>query len=80
MFYVYHLQSLKNSNQRYIGYTTDIKERLTKHNEGGSVHTRRDKPWDLILVHCFKERDKALAFEKYLKSGSGNAFAKKRFW
>jgi len=28
----------------------------------------------------FDDRFKAAAFEKYLKSGAGRAFAKKRFW
>lgn len=80
MYYVYHLQSTKDPNKKYVGYTTDIKKRIQKHNERGSIHTRLDGPWELILIHCFKDKNKAIAFEKYLKSGSGNAFAKKRFW
>jgi predicted GIY-YIG superfamily endonuclease len=46
----------------------------------GSIHTKQDRPWELALVLGFKDKLRATAFEKYLKSGSGSAFAKKRFW
>ena len=46
----------------------------------GSIHTKNHRPWDLILFLGFKNKLKATAFEKYLKSGSGSAFARKRFW
>ena len=80
MYYVYHIRSVNYSNKLYIGYTTNLKERLIKHNEGGSVHTSSYRPWKLVMYHVFTCEKKAVAFEKYLKSGSGNAFAKKRFW
>jgi hypothetical protein len=37
-------------------------------------------PWELVTYHAFKDKYKAYAFEKYLKTGSGAAFASKRFW
>ena len=80
MYYVYHIRSVKYPNQFYIGYTTNLSERLIKHNEGGSRHTAPYRPWKLHMYHVFSDEKKAIAFEKYLKSGSGNAFAKKRFW
>lgn len=80
MFYVYLLRSISNSNQTYVGFTTNIKERLKKHNEGGSIHTEKDKPWKLISLIGFDEESKAIEFEKYIKSGSGYAFAKRRLW
>ena len=80
MFYVYLIQSISFPKQRYIGYTTDLKARFKKHNEGGSKHTATYKPWKLIMYLGFADKDNALAFEAYLKSGSGNAFAKKRLW
>jgi len=52
----------------------------TSHNQGQSPPTAKYKPWDLITYHAFKDRTKALSFEKYLKSHSGKAFAKKRLW
>ncbi len=80
MYYVYFIRSLIDQNKTYVGYTTNLKERLIKHNEGGSVHTRSDKPWKLISYIAFDTKAKALSFEKYIKVGSGHAFAKKRFW
>ncbi|MFM9843783.1 MAG: hypothetical protein ACKVOI_12510 [Dongiaceae bacterium] len=50
------------------------------HNAGKSRHTARSKPWRLATYVAFSERAKAHSFEPYLKSGSGPAFAKKRFW
>ncbi len=80
MHYVYLLQSVSNPEQRYIGYTTDLKQRLTTHNSGNSKHTSKYMPWKLIGYHAFTDKSKALAFEKYLKTGSGQAFANKRLW
>lgn len=80
MTYVYLIQSISHPDQRYTGRTSDIKARLTKHNEGGSPHTSKYKPWKLITYVAFRDEGKAIAFEKYLKSGSGKAFANKHLW
>lgn len=80
MFYVYLIRSIKFPQTTYIGYTTNIKERLKTHNSGGSIHTKTDRPWELVICIAFKNIDCAKQFEKYLKSQSGRAFSKKRFW
>jgi putative endonuclease len=80
MYYVYLLRSLKDPQKTYIGYTTDVQKRLEKHNSGGSQHTADYRPWKLVSYVYFDDQFKALNFEKYLKVGSGNAFAKKRLW
>lgn len=80
MFYVYLIQSIPFPEQRYVGFSTDLKERLKTHNAGGSVHTAKYKPWKLVSYHAFDDKRKAQEFEYYLKSGSGKAFANKRFW
>ena len=80
MYFVYLIRSIKQPNETYIGYTTDLKERLAKHNEGGSKHTASCKPWSLVTYVAFSNKSKALSFETYLKNGSGHAFAKKRLW
>ena len=80
MHYVYLLQSLKNPSKTYVGYTTDLKQRLERHNSGGSIHTQLDKPWKLVMYLAFSSEQKAKSFEKYIKVGSGYAFAKKRLW
>jgi putative endonuclease len=43
-------------------------------------HTSKYAPWKLVTYVAFSDRQKAEAFEHYLKSGSGHAFAKKRLW
>ena len=80
MFYVYLIRSEAFPEQRYIGFITDLKKRIAVHNEGGSVHTSKYKPWKLISYHAFLEERRAREFEHYLKTGSGKAFANKRFW
>lgn len=80
MFYVYLIESLSSSEQRYVGMTTDLKRRLQEHNDGKSYHTSKFKPWRLVTYVALSDRAKAESFERYLKSGSGHAFASKRLW
>lgn len=76
MFYAY---ILKLSNGAYCaGFSTDLKQRLHEH-EIGDVHTTKMYlPVELIYYSAFKSKQKALDFEKYLKTGSGFAFRNKR--
>ncbi len=80
LYYVYFIRSVKYPQTTYVGYTTNLKERLKMHNSGGSIHTKKDRPWELVVCMAFKDMDCAKKFEHYLKSQSGRAFAKKRFW
>jgi predicted GIY-YIG superfamily endonuclease len=80
MFYVYLIRSEAFPEQRYVGLTADLQKRIATHNAGGSVHTSKYKPWKLISYHAFADKGRAQEFEYYLKSGSGRAFANKRFW
>jgi len=80
MHYVYLLESVSALGQRYVGVTSDLKLRLADHNAGKSSHTSKYAPWKLVTYVAFSDRQKAEAFEHYLKSGSGHAFAKKRLW
>ena len=80
MHYVYLIKSIKNPDQVYVGNTVNLKQRLETHNSGGSIHTKNNRPWKLVMFLGFKDKLKATAFEKYLKTCSGRAFAVKRFW
>ena len=80
MFYVYLISSIANPEQRYIGMTGDLRIRLSQHNAGYSFHTSKYKPWKLINYVAFSSKAAALEFEKYLKSGSGQAFANRHLW
>jgi putative endonuclease len=63
-----------------MGMTIDLKQRLSEYNQGKSSHTTKFSPWKLITYIAFTDRSKAEDFERYLKSGSGHAFARKRLW
>jgi putative endonuclease len=80
MRYVYLLQSESSADQRYVGVTSDLKQRLADHNAGKSPHTSKYLPWRLVTYVAFSDEKKAENFEHYLKSGSGHAFARKRLW
>jgi len=78
--YVYLLESLSDSGQRYVGATQDLRTRLSEHNAGRSAHTSKFMPWRIVTYVAFSDQSKAEEFERYLKSGSGHAFAKRRLW
>jgi len=78
MWYVYIIQSVDFPEQEYIGTTANLKRRLPEHNAGRSTHTAKFRPWKLLWYCAFPNKMRALDFEKYLKSHSGRAFAKKR--
>lgn len=80
MHYVYLLRSIADSSRTYVGLTDDLHSRLRSHNEAGSFHTAKYRPWELIGYIAFADRQRAAAFERYLKSGSGHAFAKRHLW
>ena len=80
MYYVYLLESQTDPARRYVGLTGDLRQRLQEHNAGKSSHTAKYKPWRLVTYIAFADKLKAEAFERYLKSGSGHAFARKHLW
>ncbi len=77
-YYVYILQSKVNTDRFYVGFTENIENRLKDHNSGKDSHTSKYKPWRIKTAVAFTDRQKALDFERYLKTKSGRAFAKKR--
>ena len=78
MRYVYILHSLAFPDRHYTGVTDDLKKRLAKHNAGEVPHSSKYKPWQLKTYVAFSDEKQAFAFERYLKTASGRAFAKKR--
>ena len=76
-YYVYILQSQKDKYW-YTGYTSNLRKRFSEHQNGYTHSTKYRRPWKLIYYEaCLSEGD-ALAREKYLKSGMGKRFIKKR--
>jgi predicted GIY-YIG superfamily endonuclease len=77
--FVYILESVKQPSQYYVGVTSDPLARLRAHNAGLSPHTASHRPWRTLVVIEFDEEAPALAFERYLKTGSGREFARRHF-
>jgi predicted GIY-YIG superfamily endonuclease len=78
MCYAYILRSEQAPETLYHGFTSSLKTRLAVHNSGGNPSTRRMRPWRLAWYGGFESEEAALAFERYLKTASGKAFARKR--
>ncbi len=74
---VYILRSLADRSRYYTGVTAHPAARLAAHNAGRSTHTARRGPWELDVCIEFADERRAMAFERYLKSGSGVAFSKR---
>ncbi|OLC44856.1 MAG: hypothetical protein AUH43_17510 [Acidobacteria bacterium 13_1_40CM_65_14] len=76
---VYVLQSAVDATRYYTGLTSNVAARRAAHNAGQCTHTASGRPWKVIVILKFLDEDRALRFERYLKSGSGCAFAKRHF-
>ena len=76
-FYNYVIQSMKNNNL-YVGYTSDLKERLEKHNKGLVKSTKLYMPWKLIYYEACLDKDDAKRREHYLKTSQGQRLLKRR--
>lgn len=76
MFYVYIIRSEKNSKY-YVGYTSNIVNRLISHNKGNNRSTKIGRPWKLILSEEYKTRTEAWKRERQIKRyKGGSAFQK----
>lgn len=80
MHYIYLIRSISFPKETYIGLTKDLNRRIDQHNKGTTPHTAKFTPWKLVAMVGFEDLKSAIEFERYMKSGSGHAFAKKRFW
>lgn len=76
---VYLLRSVSHPSQRYTGTTDDLQQRLDAHNSGKCSHTSKYAPWRIVAATYIADDEKAVAFERYPKSGSGRAFAARHF-
>jgi predicted GIY-YIG superfamily endonuclease len=76
---VYILRSTADASRHYVGITSNVAGRLEWHNHGPSGNTVTGRPWALVVSIEFPTQREAVRFEKYLKSGSGRAFAKRHF-
>jgi putative endonuclease len=77
--FVYILRSASDPARHYVGTASNVDERLDWHNAGPRGHTVRHRPWSLFVSIEFPDERSAVRFEKYLKTGSGRAFATRHF-
>jgi predicted GIY-YIG superfamily endonuclease len=77
--YVYILRSRKSVERVYVGCTSDLQRRLKEHNDGEADATYKHRPWYIDVAVWFHDKQRAIEFEKYLKTGSGRAFSKRHF-
>lgn len=77
--FVYILRSESDPARHYVGVTADVDERLAWHNGGPSGVTIPHRPWRVVVQIEFADERSAVRFERYLKSGSGRAFARRHF-
>ena len=77
MYYTYVLLSRKDKNF-YIGHTSDLRKRFKEHNDGKSRSTKPRRPFDLVYYEACLNRFDAIRREKFLKTGPGGRYLKKR--
>lgn len=77
--FMWHVYLLKCADGTYYtGCTNDLEDRMKRHNRKEILYTSTRLPFELVTYITFTDKYKAYNFEKYLKSGSGKAFAFKR--
>jgi putative endonuclease len=77
LWYVYFLE-LSNGDI-YVGSTNDLRRRLSTHQQAGVASTCKYLPVILRSYIAVMDEASARKLERYFKSGSGKAFARKRF-
>ena len=75
--FAYILTNMESPPRYYTGHTSDVARRCGEHNAGSCIHTAKYRPWSVDVTIEFPEERRAVAFERYLKSGSGVAFARR---
>ena len=85
LFYVYLIKTIKGfKNKSYVGFTNNIKSRLTKHNSNKGAKATKGYKWELVFKKSFRNKSKALSYEYKLKknklkrSNLINGFNKKK--
>ncbi len=77
MFYTYVLKSVED-NKLYIGFTIDLRKRISEHTNGKVFATRDRRPLKLVYYEACSSKEKAVKREKYFKTGFGRRFLKDR--
>ncbi len=70
--YVYVIEN--DYGRQYVGHSDNIQNRLIEHNKGNVRSTAKFRPWRIAHAASFPREELAIAYERYLKSGSGTTF------
>ena len=74
MYFTYVLYS-PPSDKIYIGFTSDLSNRLLAHNDSRNTGwSSRYQPWELLYSEEYSTKSEAMAREKQLKTYRGRAF------
>lgn len=71
MYFVYFLRSESKPDKTYIGYTKCLVNRISQHNAGLNIYTRRYKPWKVESFILAETKQVAKTAEAYFKNSSG---------
>ena len=79
MFYYVYLLENKNDKSWYIGFTSNLRKRITEHQaKSGGQTTKRKTNWKLIYFEGYLDKNDTVGREKFLESGSGYRYLKKQ--
>jgi putative endonuclease len=76
-YYNYVIKSMKD-NHLYIGYTSNLEQRMKEHAKGLVLSTKYRRPLILVYYEVSFNLDSALHREKYLKTTYGHRYLKNR--
>jgi putative endonuclease len=66
-YYVYMLKSIEKKSVTYVGYTSNLKNRIMLHNEGKGAKFTRGRKWMVIYKEKYASKNKAISREYYIK-------------
>ena len=67
-YYVYIIKTKSSKiNKTYVGYTSDIKSRLYKHNNNKGAKSTKGHKWQLIYKKKFNSKSDAMSYEYKIK-------------
>jgi|TARA_B100001093_G_scaffold300056_1_gene286120 putative endonuclease len=61
------LKSIEQNSVTYVGYTKNLKERISLHNKGKGAKFTRGRKWKLIYKEKYSSKNKAISREYYIK-------------
>ncbi len=76
MTYTVYILYSAEFKKHYTGFSSNLDARLLSHNYTGIGWTARYRPWQLIYTKEFNDKQEAMAYEKWLKTGAGRDFIK----